>query len=191
MNNSMAIGTEQNARLNTHILLKFVLAYEDYVTGTRARIALDKVIRGLGDRFAFVRNTWKFTVLDLPYLREIASAEAAEADMVIIAAYEGRDLPPAVHSWLDSWISRRNGEGGCLLALLIDYEDQLQPGAPAPVCNYLRSLAAKAKMDYLTQKIEGPNPEIEVAPQNLENDDQKVMQCWGNFLRALRMPENN
>lgn len=191
MNNSVTTQTEQDVRLNTQILLKFVLAYEDYVTGTRARMALDKVIRGLGDRFAFIRNTWKFTVLDLPYLRDIAAGEAAEADMIVIAAYEGRDLPPAVHSWIDSWVSRRNGEGGCLLALLIDYEDQLQSAASSSVCDYLRGVAAKANMDFLTQKIEGPNPEIEVVPQAFESNELKVLQCWANFLRALRIPENN
>jgi len=186
MNSLLAPEMEKNDGLKTQILLKSVLAYEDYLTGTRAKVGLDKVTQGLGNQFAFYTSSWKFSVLDVADLREIAASEAAEADILVIAAYEGRDLPQSVHAWIDSWTLRRN-EGGCLLAVLMNEEGPLQP--VSLVCEHLRVVAAKAGMDFLTQKIKGPHPEIEVAPPSGDKDQQQILQCWANFLSALRLPE--
>src|SRR5215472_17322151 len=84
--------------------LNVVIAYEDLETGKRAMKTYDYLVEHLGEQCLFANQMWKFDVLAVPKLREIAARDAAAAEIIIIAAHEGRDLPTEVKSWIEMWL---------------------------------------------------------------------------------------
>src|SRR6516164_5216622 len=90
--------TEINPALNV------VIAYEDLETGKRAMKTYDYLVEHLGDQCLFANQMWKFDVLAVAKLKEIAARDAAGADIIIVSAHEGNELPREVKSWVELWL---------------------------------------------------------------------------------------
>lgn len=124
--------------------LNVVIAYEDLETGKRAMKTYDYLVEHLGDQCLFANQMWKFDVLAVSKLKEIAARDAAGADIIIISAHEGNDLPVEVKSWIDQWLAcktRASALVGLFGAESIDN----------PVRDYLASVAKKAKIEFFCQ----------------------------------------
>src|SRR5690348_11522751 len=80
-----------------------VIAYEDFETGTHAKKTYDFLADTLGQDCHFTNQMWKFDVLSLPKLREIAVKDAVHADIIIISSH-GDELPAHVQAWIESWL---------------------------------------------------------------------------------------
>src|SRR5258707_12097156 len=91
--------TEVNSTLNVAI------AYEDLETGKRAMKTYEYMVQQLGDQCPFSSQMWKFDVLALPKLKEMAAKEAATAELIMVSAHEGKQLPAQVKAWLELWLS--------------------------------------------------------------------------------------
>src|ERR1700744_1385630 len=85
--------------------LNVVIAYEDLETGKRAMKPYDYMVEQLGDQCIFTNQMWKFDVLAVPKLKEIAAKDAAAAEIIIISAHEGTPLSRDVKSWIDTWVT--------------------------------------------------------------------------------------
>src|SRR5438105_1310923 len=57
--------------------LNVVIAYEDFETGKRAKTTYDFLSENLGTNCKFSSQMWKFEVLGIPKLREMAAQDAA------------------------------------------------------------------------------------------------------------------
>src|SRR5882757_884128 len=91
---------------NKEHALTVLIAYDDFAAGKLAMETRHIFAGQFGRDCEFHDNMWKFDALQIPKLREIAAAEAAEADIIIIAAYEGGRLPPEVVSWMELWVAK-------------------------------------------------------------------------------------
>src|SRR5262245_65262142 len=80
-----------------------VIAYEDFETGKNAKKTYDFLVEHLGHECVFSNQMWKFDVLTLPKLKEMAISDAREADIIIISAHGNNDLPPQVKAWIEGW----------------------------------------------------------------------------------------
>lgn len=133
-----------------HPAVKVVIAYEDLPTGQRAMATCEHLIRQLGHDFEFTTSLWNFEVLCVSELKQVAAQDAAEADMVMIAAHGRRILPAEVKDWVNSWLAREH-EGGRALVALLD-SAQTRPKAksqrPSYLEDYLHEAAEKAKIDF-------------------------------------------
>src|SRR5690348_17788474 len=78
-----------------------LLAYQDFSSGIRAKEFFDRLVRDHGRLFRFLCHLWKFDVLLAPELGDQAVAEAADADMIVIATHAQTELPPAVKDWVE------------------------------------------------------------------------------------------
>src|SRR4051812_1865486 len=65
-----------------------------------------------------VDTSWKTELLRSPKLRLQAAREAADADLVIIAAEEGAPVSDEVRRWLELWARRKRRRRSTLVALL-------------------------------------------------------------------------
>ncbi len=65
-----------------------------------------------------VESSWNTELLRSPKLRVQAAREAADADIVIVAAQEGVPVSPQVRRWLDLWVRRKRRRRATLVALL-------------------------------------------------------------------------
>lgn len=122
-----------------------VVAYEDFQTGTNAKRTYDYLVAHLEDECTFENQMWKFDVLGLPKLYEIAVSDASNADLVIVSS-RGGDLPSAVKAWLETW-SLQPGRAIALVSLCeASYE-------LAHVANaYLATVAKRAGIEFFAQQ---------------------------------------
>src|SRR3954452_20708038 len=85
-----------------------VIAYEDFETGKKAKGTYDFLVQNLGPECDFENQMWKFDVLGIPKLMELAAKDAANADIVIISCHSGSHLPEEVVSWMELWIEQKH-----------------------------------------------------------------------------------
>ena len=128
-----ALGSEKevNSALNV------VIAYEDLETGKRAIKTYEYMVEQLGNECLFSNQMWKFDVLAVPRLKEIAAKDAAAADIIIVSAHEGNHLPIEVKAWMESWLSYKS-QASALVGLFGN------ESVNSPVRNYLAEVARSA-----------------------------------------------
>ena len=131
-----------DAEVNT--ALNVVIAYEDLETGKRAIKTYDYMVEHLGDQCLFTNQMWKFDVLAVPKLREIAAKDAAAADIIIISAHEGNELPHEVKSWIEKWLSYKTRASALVGLFGAESVDN-------PVRDYLSAVAKRAKIEFFCQ----------------------------------------
>jgi hypothetical protein len=130
--------TEINSALNV------VIAYEDLETGKRAMKTYEYMVEQLGNQCLFANQMWKFDVLVVPKLKEIAAKDAAAAEIIIVSAHEGRELPRDIKNWLELWLTYKS-QTTALVGLF---------GAESvetPVRTYLEEIARRAKIAFFCQ----------------------------------------
>jgi hypothetical protein len=125
-----------------------IVVCEDPMTAPRACALLKRVglQSGAGGRLLY--SWWTFGVLASATLRQLAAAEAAAADMVIIAAREGPGLPETVKDWISLWLAtgEYHHRRRALVALL--EPDKRQNGTSRGVLAELKHLAEADEIDF-------------------------------------------
>ena len=124
------------------------VAYADTVTRERAMLLCDHLVHKLWQGVDFEITWWKFDYLNHPRIAAAAAGAARRADMVIFSTEADRELTPAVQSWVESWAARREIREGALVALIGNANDPANGTGPIHI--YLRSVAQRAEMDYLS-----------------------------------------
>jgi hypothetical protein len=130
-----------------------VIAHEDFDTGKHARKTCDFLAGNLGPGCQFTNQMWKFDVLSIPKLREMAARDAGLADIVIISSHGGDELPGPVRAWMESWLARK-GDPIALVALFNCPNGQ-SPNTQ-PIRTYLADAARKAGIDFFAQPDDWP-----------------------------------
>ncbi len=125
-----------------------VLVYADVATGARALRVFDRATSRFKSEIDFKVSSWGFDALRDPRVAEVAAKAAADADVVIVAGTTGSKLPDAAHAWLQAWPPLRRHQPGALVALFSGFDPA--GFSPAPTRDYLRDLARRAGMDFLT-----------------------------------------
>lgn len=134
-------------------LLKVAVVYQDNSTRRWARQVCDRVRDLVGEDAARCR-TWSLDELLTPERLAQAAAEAAQADVIVVALHAEEDLPPALHSWVEAWLPHRLQVAGALVALLGPSE---AAGAEQDhVRQYLHAIACQGGLDFLVE--ERPRP---------------------------------
>lgn len=128
--------------------LSVAIIYEDFEAGKHAKRTYDYLVDALGAETQFTNTMWKFDVLVIPKLREIAAKDAAMADIVIIACHGGRQLPAQIQMWADQWLAF-HGNTMALVSLCDCSREQAQG-----VRNYLEFLATRGEMEFFAQPEE-------------------------------------
>jgi hypothetical protein len=124
--------------------LNVVIAYEDLETGKRAMKTYEYMVQHLGDQCLFANQMWKFDVLAVPKLNEIAAKDAAAAEIIIVSAHAGAQLPAEVKAWTELWLSY--GTRASALVGLFGNES-----VENPVRQYLAGVARRAKIEFFCQ----------------------------------------
>jgi len=135
-------GSSSEAEVNS--TLNVVIAYEDLETGKRAMKTYEYLVEQLGSHCFFAHQMWKYDVLAVPKLKEIAAKDAAAAEIIIVSAHEGRELPKEVKAWMDLWLSYKS-QTTALVGLF---------GAESvetPVRTYLEEIARRGKVAFFCQ----------------------------------------
>jgi hypothetical protein len=149
--------------MNPKHAFRIVVAGEDFGAVLYAQELSGRLAAELEPALEISSDAWKFEALSNPQAGKQAAHGACKADMVIIAA-DGAVEPPAhVKSWIESWMPRKRKRSSALVAL-IDHEDHT-PYARSPLCAYLRRIARKGGMDFLTNSANCRQHDFEVTTQ--------------------------
>jgi hypothetical protein len=124
-----------------------VIAYEDFETGKHAKKTYDFLVENIGGDWEFANQMWKFDVLSLPKLRDIAVEDAARADIIMISS-RGRELPEQVKSWIESWLPIAAGPLALVALFQHTREDFAQRDAAR---KYLAEVARRGNMEFFAQ----------------------------------------
>lgn len=124
-----------------------LIAYEDFETGKHAKETYDFLAENLGKECQLTNQMWKFDVLSIPKLREIAVRDATMADIILIGCH-GEQLPDYVVKWTESWLME--GTHALALVALIAQPD-LQSEGTKNLKNYLADVARRGHMEFFAQ----------------------------------------
>jgi len=125
------------------------LLYEDTDVRQRAMRMCDHLMRQFWSDIEFDFNWWRFTFLEDPILARQAGRHLTDADVVIFAARRENELPPTLRNWLEGHLETRGVREGAFIALF--GEEDGPPRADSRKDLYLRALAQRNGMDYLTE----------------------------------------
>lgn len=130
-----------------------VIAYEDFEAGKQAMTTYDFLARHLGSECRCFNQMWKFEVLGIPKLREMAASDAMSADMLIIACGKSKELPAAVKQWLEETI-----KGGIHAFGVVFLYSKLNDtgGDQLGAAEFLAQFARRGAMEFFAQSYRPP-----------------------------------
>jgi hypothetical protein len=124
-----------------------VLVFEDFNTGKRAKRAYDFLAANLTHEWQLISQMWKFEVLSIPELRELAAKDAAMANLIIVSSRGDRELPDPVKDWIEMWL----GYGGDAVALVALFDSPPEQARHARATQtYLERVARRGQMEFFT-----------------------------------------
>jgi hypothetical protein len=127
-----------------------VIAYEDFEAGKHAKRTYDFLVDNLGGDCRLTNEMWKFDVLRVPKLQEMAAKDAALADIILVSGHGGSELPREVKSWLEAWL-RQPGQALALVALFDRPREHT-----LPIRSYLAGIAQRARVAFFAQPDDWP-----------------------------------
>lgn len=172
MQNTLTFLPLRPSEIEGNQTFNVVIAYEDFETGKHAKKTYDFLVDNLGESCQFNNQMWKFDVLSVPKLREIAVRDAINADIIIIAAHGRGELPKEVKAWMELWAA--NKVRAIALVGLFDREDYVDN----PVRTYLANVAEGAHIDFFSQPGLWPRDE-ESAFESWEQDSKSLSALVG------------
>ena len=124
-----------------------LVIYEDEETRDAAMQFCDNMVRRFWTRCDFTLEWCSFGALTDARSGKAALHKAAEADIILFASAPYGPLPVHVELWISGWVAQRGQRQGAMIGLLDPERDGSER---ASRYTWLRSMAHKAGMDYLT-----------------------------------------
>jgi hypothetical protein len=146
-----------------HILM----VYEDSLAGKRAMDACQVLMSQLEGEVELRSSMWTFHTLRNPKLSRIATEDAIEADVIIIATGRNSELPGDVRKWIELWVPQKQGQTAALVAMT-DFTGG--DSARSSVTHvFLKGAAATAGIDFLSQEFpQAENQKLPVPESSFE-----------------------
>jgi hypothetical protein len=141
------------------------IVYEDFATGKQAKRACDFLVANLTHEWQVTSQMWKFEVLSIPELRELAAKDAASANLILVSSRGDREVPDDVKAWIDMWLAYK-GDTVALVALLGRPREQAEHAQATQT--YLERVAERGRMEFFTWPEIGPGRES--LPRGLVSD---------------------
>lgn len=127
-----------------------VVVYDSPETRETAVSFCDQLVQKFWHDCEFDVSWWPTQKLQEGDSAHHARHRATEADLVIFALPPQAEISLDVQEWVESWVPERGEREGALVDLISARESGAEPGA-AGTKRYLRHIAHRAGMDYLTQ----------------------------------------
>jgi hypothetical protein len=160
-----------------------VVVYDNPEMRELAEAFCDRLMKRHWAKLNFDVGWWSFESLGGGDAAKIAASKSAQADLVLFAARPQKEFPFHVRSWAETWIRERSDREGSLVGL--PTPDQGDPPEAAAMRSYLRALAHRAGMDYLT---EIPEELVRAIPESLEVFAQRANQVTDVLDEILHHP---
>jgi hypothetical protein len=107
---------------------------------------LGDLARGFDGEVEMRPQAWRFALLEDPAWYALAMADVVNADMLIIAASSGNELPAAVERWIKMCLARKRGSSAAVVALFGTAQDTDSPHSAR--FQFVQSAANAAGLDF-------------------------------------------
>jgi hypothetical protein len=138
-----------------------------------------------GDAVSFcdslVKRFWSTCEFDITWLSfadladdglfRAGTAQAASASLIIFSMRPGSEMPAPVRAWAEAWLAQRADREGSIVGLRDP--GHLPGGGVSQNFVYLRSVAHRAGLDYLTEL---PEEIRQTIPERLESYSERAQQ---------------
>jgi hypothetical protein len=129
-----------------------VISFDDSTTAERAGDVLQLLGQNLKkEEGRLFHQWWNIETMAFTSLRELAAAEAAIADMIILGVHDGRELPETLVSWLNRLVALRKDRPGALVAIL-DSDQKKTPDTSEGIISQLKKTAALGQLDFFATR---------------------------------------
>src|SRR5438128_7460923 len=123
--------------------------YEDKAAREHAVKFCDHLVERFWASHGFDVSWFPFSALQEEQTAKEAAQKAIEAEVILFATRTEGEMPLEVKAWIESWVIQRGDREGSLIGLT-------DPGTslghrPPEKYVYLRAVAHRGGMDYLTQ----------------------------------------
>jgi hypothetical protein len=125
---------------------RMVTIYDSPEASRQASHASRVVLQELGDEICVDRTAWDLRALDVRGTCARAAAEAARADVIVVAS-SGTEASEALKNWVTQWEKSRTLNGG-----LIAFIPSGSSETGGDLASYLYETAVSANMDFLCRK---------------------------------------
>ena len=127
--------------------LNVVIAYADLSSATLARRILYHALAVLSPEITVETSLWKFELLDSGPLQELAMQDAANAQIIIIAAEKEYGLPEGARKWVEACLTNPEVRDVGFVAVLREEPDLFSDGPPSFPA--LQEFTVSGKTDFL------------------------------------------
>jgi hypothetical protein len=125
---------------------KVVIVYDDVPAGQNALRALAKMFPEPPERIQLVPRLWRFDYLEYDDWFYSALADAADADIIVIATSSTFGLNFEVEKWINTCLPRKRGSNAAIIALL--GPEGNADGQDSPRFRFLQNTVQKAGLDF-------------------------------------------
>ena len=164
-----------------------IILHEDEVTLERVERICEHLVGEFEDT-PFDCYLIRFDELSDLRLAQVAAALASQADLVVFSAHAGRELPDATKNWIETWLPTKNLSDSALAALVGLPEDE-QKGI-TPIHVYLREIAARGHMQFLSQVITAPGEVETFTRERLLERRETITPTLRNLLQTELIPQH-
>jgi hypothetical protein len=158
-----------------------VVAYDNFDSGIRAKEILDRLARALGSQLPMNLSMWKFEMLELDKLQDMAASDAAAADIIIISTGGAGELSPGVQQWVERWLSRKQRESSAFVSL-----NEADPDGTAEspaVSEYLQTVASRGNVIFFSQRGNLPVPDFQSTVQAICREAEQILSATAAILQ--------
>jgi hypothetical protein len=138
------------------------------------------ICRQLQPEFRVEESWWNVHALAHPSLRDVTVADAARADIILIALHNATDPLWMLRAWVDAWSNRREMHEGALVLLLPTLSEEASNSSS--IEEYLHEAARIAPMDFFVNTPPPSLIERTHAPRRLAAKlpcSSESTRCWG------------
>lgn len=127
-----------------------LVIYENIPARIRIQQCCWMLMRELSREFNFECSWYGFDDLKHPRVAMRARAAAANADVILFSVSVDTELPPAVRTWVESWIRYKTDQDTALAALLNKPNSARKRSS---IWEYLSEIARRAGMSFLPEIV--------------------------------------
>jgi hypothetical protein len=160
-----------------------VVIFEDTFSRESGVKFCEHLMEKFWSRHEFDVSWWSYADVADARTGHKASERALDADLIIFATRPEQKLPASLTSWIESWLNLRGEREGVLVGLMDPGAHQC--GGAADKYIYLRNVAHRAGMDYLT---EIPTTMSRSVPDSLDSFSKRAEEVTGVLAAILRPP---
>jgi hypothetical protein len=148
-----------------------VVIHEDPASRELAVSFCDRLVERFWNKLEFDIGWWSYQMLGQAQAARLAADRAEMADLIVFATATGGEPPFDVRAWLDQSLRKRKEREGAIAGLT---PNSANPCATACLADiYLRNMAHRAGLDYLTQIPQNIRDPI---PDSFAGKDDRVSQ---------------